>query len=138
VSSARAHLEAARAALEKGDHEAARSDLAAVQSDVVTNTYSGEFPLVQARENLAIALARVRDGKYKDAVLPLNSAARALDRWAHQEPRPKPKIADRAMRMSVQINAYAERIVHDHADAIDRVNGWWQQVTDWFTSGMPL
>ena len=136
VASARNHLLAAQAALEKGDLDAAGTDLAAVQADVVTKTFNGDLPLVQAKDNLEIALARVREGKYKDAILPLKSAARALDRFAHQNPAPQP--ADVVSRFSIEIDAYAERITKDHADAPDRVTAWLNQVTDWFNSGMAL
>ena len=136
VTSARVHLRAGLEALDKNDLNAAGADMAAVQADVTTKTYTGEFPLVQARENLALARTRVLDGKYKDAILPLKSAARALDRWAHEGPRPK--VADLAARLSVEIDGYAERVSHDHADAVDRITSWWDQVTDWFNSGMAL
>jgi YfdX protein len=136
VSAARGHLQAALAAIDKGDLEAAGADLAAMQSEVVTKTYSGEFPLVQARDNLAIARARATEAKYKDAILPLKSAARALDRWAHEAPRPK--FADLAARLSIELEAYAERIGHDHDDAVDRISAWCDQVTDWFNSGLSL
>jgi hypothetical protein len=136
VSSARNHLLAAQTALNNGDLDAADLDLAAVHGDVVSNSFSGDLPLVQAKENLGIALTRVRDGKYKDAMLPLKSAARALDRFVHQDPRPR--HADLAMRMSLEMDAFAERIEKDHRDAPDRVTAWLDQVTEWFYSGMPL
>jgi hypothetical protein len=134
VSSARNHLLAAQTALNSGDLEAAATDLAAVDGDAVTTSYNGEMPLAQAKDNLAIAMARVRDGKYKDAILPLKSAARALDRFANQEPRPP--HAEMAQKMSLEINAYADRIQKDHDDASDRVAGWLDHATGWFNSGM--
>jgi hypothetical protein len=134
VSTARQQLEAARAALTNNDPSAADADLAAVQAAVVTKSFDGDLPLAQARENLALARKRVLDGKYKDAILPLKSAARALDRFARQAPRPE--IADVAERMRIDIDAYAEHITHDHADALDRLAGWSDQVTRWFNSGM--
>jgi hypothetical protein len=134
VTSARNHLLAAQAALNKGDTNAAVTDLVAVRSDVVTTSINGELPLAQARNNLVIAQARIRDGKYKDAVLPLNSAGRALDRFAHAKP--APRHAEMATKMAIQMNAYAERIERDHVDAADRVAGWLSHVTDWFNSGM--
>ena len=135
VSSARNHLLAAQTALNHGDADAAGTDLAAVQGDTVASSFNGELPLVQARDNLALAQARVRDGKYKDAILPLKSAARALDRFANQEPRPQ--HADMAARMSLELNAYADRIEKDHVDAPDRVAGWLDHVTSWTNSGIP-
>ena len=136
VSSAHAHLQAGLAALDRIDTNAAGADFSAVQADVSTKTYSGQFPLVRARENLALARTRAMDNKYKDAVLPLKSAARALNSWAHQKP--TPKVADVAARLSVEMDAYAERIAHDHGDAVNRITAWWDQVTDWFNSGMTL
>ena len=134
VSSARNHLLAAQKALEQNDRDAADLDLAAVQSDVTTKSFSGDFPLAQAKDNLDLALARVRDGKYKDAILPLKSAARALDRFAHQSPAPPP--ADMAARFSVGMDAFGERLAKDHGDAANRITAWLDQVTDWFYSGM--
>jgi hypothetical protein len=136
VSSARNQLMATQAALEKGDLEAADLDLVAVQSDVVTKSFSGDLPLVRAKQNLELALTRVKDGNYKDAILPLKSASRALDKYAHQNPAPPP--ADLASRYSLDMDAYAERIAKDHADAADRIAGWRDKVTDWFYSGMAL
>jgi YfdX protein len=134
VSSARTHLLAAQTALEHGDRDAADLDLAAAQGDVTTKSISGDLPLVQAKDNLDLALTRVRDGNYKDAILPLKSAARALDRFAHQSP--APPAADVASRFSIGIDAFAERIAKDHDDAADRITGWLDRVTDWFYSGM--
>jgi hypothetical protein len=134
VSSASNHLMAAQAALRNGDSATADSNLAAVQGDVVTRSYNGEMPLVQAKDNLALVMARVQEGKYKDAVLPLKSASRALDRFAHQDP--QPRHAKYAEKLSIDMNAYAERIQKDHADAPDRVTGWLDQVNHWFYSGM--
>lgn len=136
VASARGHLLAAQAALQKGDLDAAGLDLNAVHGDVSNKSYSGDLPLVQAKENLDLALGRVKDGKYKDAILPLKSASRALDRFAHQDP--APRHADVASRFGVEIDAYAERIAKDHADAADRITGWLDKVDDWFYSGMPM
>jgi len=134
VSSARNHLLAAQTALNAGDVNAAGTDLAAVDGDVVTNTYNGDMPLAQAKDNLAIALARVRDTKYKDAILPLKSASRALDRFAHQAP--APHHAQRAEKLSLDMNAFAERIEKDHEDAPGRITAWLDEVTGWFNSGM--
>jgi hypothetical protein len=129
VSSARNHLLAAQTALSKGDMDAAAADLAAVEADKVIEVYNGDLPLMQARDNLVLALARVRDGKYKDAILPLKSASRAIDRYAHQEPRPH--HADRAARVSLEVDALAEHIDKDHEDAAGRIAGWLSFVKDW-------
>jgi hypothetical protein len=134
VSSARNHLLAAQSAVKAGDNDAAATDVAAVQGDVTTTSMSGDLPLVQAKNDLAIALARVRDSKYKDSILPLKSASRALDRFVHQEP--KPHHAEMASKMALEINAYSERIEKDHTDASDRVAGWLDHVNGWFSSGM--
>jgi len=129
VSSARNHLVAAQTALNNGDLDAAATDLASVEGDKSFTSYNGEMPLMQARDNLALALARVRDTKYKDAILALKSASRAIDRYAHQEPRPK--HAQRASTVAIQLNAFADRIEKDHEDAADRIAGWMAQVNDW-------
>jgi hypothetical protein len=136
ITNAQVQLEAARSALQQSDLKAADADLAAVQASVVTRNYTGDMPVMQARENLAIAQSRVRQGAYKDAILPLKSASRALDRFAQQMP--KPQQSELAERMKLDIDAYADRILHDHSDALDRINGWYSQVTDWyFWAGVP-
>lgn len=134
VTNARLKLESASQALQAGDFNAADMDLAAVQAGAVTKTYTGDMPVMQARENLSIARSRVQQGDYKDAILPLKSAASALDRFAQQVP--KPQQAELAEKMKLDIDAYAERITHDHTDALDRVNGWYDQVDDWFTTAL--
>src|SRR5262249_40800795 len=136
VTNALNQLQAAQTALTAGDPSAAALDLAALQGSVVSRSYRGEFPLVQARENLAIARTRAQTGNFKDAILPLKSAARALDRFAQQSS--ARRYADLAERMRIEIDGYAERITRDHGDALDRITAWENQVSDWFNSGMPL
>jgi hypothetical protein len=136
VSSARAYLLAAQTALRSGDLDAASTDLASVKGDVVTSSFTGAMPLVQAKDNLNLATARVKDGKFKDAILPLKSASRALQSFAHQEP--QPRHADLAAKIALDMDAYADRIEKDHQDASGRIAGWLDQVTAWFYSGMPL
>ena len=136
VTNARNHLLAAQSALKKAIWTPPSVNLAAVQGDVATRSYSGDLPLVQAKDNLDLALARIRDGKYKDAILPLKSASRALDRFAHQSPAPRP--ATMASRFSIEIDAYAERIGKDHVDAPSRIAAWLDKVNAWFYSGMAM
>jgi hypothetical protein len=138
VTNARNHLLSAQSALDKGDLDAAEVNLVAVQGDVAAKSYTGDLPLVQAKDNLDLALARIRDGKYKDAILPLKSASRALDRFAHQSPAPRASAAKMASRFSIDIDAYAERIAKDHVDAPSRISGWLDKVNAWFYSGMAM
>jgi hypothetical protein len=134
VTAARQHLEAAQAALYRGDFAAADSDLTGVQQAVTKKTYSGELPLVQARDNLTLARGRALAGNYKDTILPLESASRALDRFAQSHL--GTSQANRAEEMHIQIDALAQHITKDHATAVDQITGWWDQVADWFNSGM--
>jgi YfdX protein len=78
VLAAADHLRAAQAALQNGDWSGGDAALAAVASSVVVDQAQGDMPLDMARQNLELARARVLDGKYKDAVAPLRSAAQAL------------------------------------------------------------
>ena len=130
---ARQELQDARGALDAGRMSDADRDLASVESAAKTETYSGELPLMEVRQNLTIARTRVEAGDYKNSILPLKSAARALDRFVRQDPRPR--HADRAETMRIEMDAYAEGIRKDHADALSRINGWLDQVRDWVNSG---
>ncbi len=134
ATAARQHLEEAQAALYKGDMAAADSDLAGVHDAVSTRSYSGELPLVQARDNLTLARTRVVAGDFKDAVLPLSAASRALDRFAQRHP--GTSVGKQAETMRIQIAACADQIAKDHTEALNRITGWYDQVTDWFNSGM--
>jgi hypothetical protein len=133
VSNARDKLEAARTALDNGNLSAADQDLAAVQSGVVTKSGSGDMPLARARENLSLARARVQEGNYKAAAMPLKAAARALAEYQSRTPAPN---AQQAAALKAQIDAYAEHLSKNHADAYERINGWLDQVSGWYNQEM--
>ena len=132
VTNAHDKLEAARIALDSGDMKAADQDLAAVQGGVVKVAGKGDMPLARARENLTLARARVQEGKFKEAAMPLRAAARALQQYEGQSP----ANAQSAEVMRIQMEAYADEIRKEHAGALERINAWWDQVSGWWNQEM--
>jgi hypothetical protein len=120
-------LDAAAAALSRGDLLTADSALADVQEGVQIRSDKGDMPLEEARENLILARARARNGKYAESQAALKAASEALLMYA-QEGEPH---ANQAREMAQEINAYNQNLQQNHVDAIAKINKWWNTVSDW-------
>jgi hypothetical protein len=129
VGMAQSSLESARTALEANDLSSAERALASVQSAVVRESANENVPLLRAQQNLELARSRVLEGKYKDAVLPLRSAAQALEEY-RQMPQ-APHSAD-AQYMIGRINAYSDQINKDRGDALTNIDMWLNPVRNWY------
>jgi hypothetical protein len=127
IASASVHLITAQTALVADDWTAAGNALDAVQGSVVRQEYQGSLPLLKARENLALARSRIAEGKFKAAVAPLRAAAQGLAQYETLFP----DRAGAAEAMREQIEAYANEISHDHADAFQRIDMWSNRVNQW-------
>jgi hypothetical protein len=128
VTAAGDRLQAAQAAMESGDWTAADAALGAVESSVAVTRSAGDMPLEMARQNLELAKARVLEGKYRDAVLPLKSAAQALGDY-------EKKLAGRqasdieAARQAML--GYSANIGRDHDGAVGRIDSWLVTLRQW-------
>ncbi len=114
-------LPAAEAALESGNWTAADAVLGAVEGSVSTTQTTGPMPLNMARQNLELARARVLEGKYHDAELPLKSAAQALGDYERNVTGPQVTDVDSARLAMLD---FAAHISHEHEAALERIDGW--------------
>ncbi len=121
VSAAAASLQTAQTALKTGDRQTASLALDAVSKSVVQSQSTGDEPLVMARQNLQLALARVQSGKYHDAAVPLRSAAEALADYEKQTPGQH----DSVELVREQIMDCADRIAHHHGLIFKSVSNAW-------------
>ena len=128
VTAAADHLAAAQTAMEHDDFVVAGTALSGVTDSIVTTQSEEGMPLLMAKQNLDLARARILEGKYKDAAVPLRSAAEALDHYAQQFPGPN---AEKAESMRVEIDAYAAKVAHQHDDALMLIDSWLDPVNRW-------
>ena len=127
VSAAGASLETARAALEHADWATAGIALDAVSESVMKSQRVGDMPLTMAAQNLQLARDRVASGKYRDAEVPLRSAAEALSKYE----RTAPERAGAVESLRGQIAECAQSIAHHHEDALARIEAWSNSIDDW-------
>jgi hypothetical protein len=127
IGSAVERMNAAKSALAGGNFADADANLDTVQKSVFHETVTGDMPLARVRENLALARSRVEEGKFKHAGPPLNAAARALANYTG------PNAAE-AARMRAEIAAYARDIKDDNANALDRIDAWFREVSRWLAA----
>jgi len=127
VKMARNHLEAAKQALDKGDTKTANDALSAVQDAVVEESVATDLPLVKARENLMLSRTAAIQGDYKEAHAALQSASNSLATYAQENG----SHANDAKQLRSEIDNYNASIQQNHSDATNKIEGWWNEVTDW-------
>jgi hypothetical protein len=128
ITAAADHLRSAQASLESGDWSNADAALAAVASSVVVTQTQGNMPLDMARQNLELARIRVLNGKYKDAAVPLRSAAQALADFEKTSTREQASSVESARQAML---GYADRISRDHDGASGKIDGWLASLNQW-------
>lgn len=128
VSSAAEKLPVALTSLQAGDWGQADAALAAIENSVSVSQGSGAAPLVMARKNLELARERVAAGKYREAEVPLKSAAQALETYERTAPGGQAANID-AARQAMQ--GYADHVTHEHEDAAGRIDNWLAMVRQW-------
>lgn len=128
VTAAGDRLPAAQAALESGDWATADSILAQIENSVSVSQTSGEMPLRMVRQNLELAKSRVMEGQYRDAELPLKSAAQALATYEKGIRGPEATNIEAARQAML---GYAARVAHHHDDAADRIDSWLSMLREW-------
>jgi hypothetical protein len=128
VLAAADHLRGAQTALEGGDWSAADAALAAVATSVVVTHSQGNMPLNMARQNLELARLRVVNGKYKEAAVPLRSAAQALGDF---EKNCTVQQAAEVESARQAVLGYADSISHNHDGASGKIDEWIGSVNRW-------
>lgn len=128
VTAAGNRLPAAQSALDSSDWSAADAALAAVENSVSVTQTTGEMPLRMARQNLELARARVLNGKYRDAELPLKSAAQALGEY---EKRVSGRQAADIEEARQAILGFSTHVTHERDTALGRIDSWMDMLRQW-------
>jgi hypothetical protein len=128
ITAASERLAAAQAALQSGDWNTADGALAAVESSVTVTETTGAMPLRMARQNLEIAKARVLEGKYHEAEMPLRSAAQALGEYAGRISGRQARDIE-ATRQTMMV--YSTKMPHDQAAAAGQIDSWMEMLRQW-------
>ena len=131
VQAARDHLNMASQALQQGNFQKADQALQAVQDSVVVTTVAADLPLLRARENLALARESAEDGHFGETRAALQAASRALAEYAGTS---GPHANDARATQSQIVN-FSQSLQQDHTDAVSKIDQWWDQTTDWMTTG---
>jgi hypothetical protein len=124
VPMAEQHLQAARTALLNNDSGAADSALKAVQDGVIMIRVESDMPLVQARQNLALARDMINQGNLQAARTPLREAVNALGQYSGAHAR-------QAERLQLQIASLANNLPANRQADASRIDQWWNELADW-------
>ncbi len=128
VTAAGERLQTAKSALDSADWSAADSALAAVQNSVSVSQFAGDMPLHMARQNLDLAKARVLEGKYRDAVVPLKSAAQALGDYERRVSGQQAADVEAARQAML---GFAAHIGSERDGAVGRIDAWTDMLRQW-------
>lgn len=124
---AQRNLEAAKAALEKGNWNLADRALSDVQEGVSIEEIEANMPLTRARENLILARSAAEKGNYTEAQAALKAASNALSNYINAG---RPHAAE-AKSLKQQIDSFYSNLPQNHADAVAKINNWWNTTSDW-------
>lgn len=127
TSVTRRQLDAARAALNRGDIKTADNSLRTIEQNVVLESTATRMPLVKARENLTLASTDAARSDWPGVKAQLNAAAKSL--FQYGKIAPAADVADVNV-VEQQIAAYAPDVESQHGDAASRINGWWVRVAN--------
>jgi len=127
TSVARKQLDAAKAALNRGDLKSADNALKTIQQSIVLESVATRMPLVKARENLTLASAASARNDWADVKTQLSAAAKGLADYSKIAP--PADVADVGV-LQRQIAAYASTVDQQHNDAAANINGWWVKVAN--------
>ncbi|HEX3879174.1 MAG TPA: YfdX family protein [Bryobacteraceae bacterium] len=119
ITAAGDRLSAAQTAIEAGNWGAADEALADVQSSTANTQTAGGMPLRMVQQNLELAKARVAQGKYHDAEMPLKSAAQALGDYERAGAGAQATQVETARQEMLK---FADHISHE--DAMARIDAW--------------
>ena len=120
-------LAAAEYDLGMTDWKGADKALSDVQEAVKIESVKSDMPLSRARENLILARFAARQGNYSEARDSLDAASRALAAYVAEGG----THAEQAKRLERPIRSLASDIQQDRADAVSKINGWWNTTSNW-------
>jgi hypothetical protein len=126
LDKAKAHLDAAKAALADQNKQSAEDSLAAVGSDLVAESVVTDVPLLTAREDLAQAQKELKSGDRAAVAADLQQASKSLVAYTAA-----PHAGDARMLAS-EIDAYAGPGAQRPPGLEGKIEGWWSSVTSWF------
>lgn len=127
VQAAKDHLMAAKQAIDQNEWQQADAALSAVQNGLVVTTVKADLPLLRARENLVLARDSAENGHFGETHAALTAASRSLKEYANSQ---GSHAAD-ARTLESQIDSYNQSVQQNHADAVAKTEGWWDQLADW-------
>ncbi|MHB8301980.1 MAG: YfdX family protein [Acidobacteriaceae bacterium] len=130
LNKVRTRLDNAKSALSEDHPKAAAGSLDRIGDELVVMTVKAEYPLLAARENLGLAEIAITNGRYTEAAAALKEAGTTLDQYASGQSAHRPH---EAKSLSKRIDALAQTIKQDHANASSKIDGWWNEVNGWFT-----
>lgn len=132
LPSAANHINASKAALDRGDMKAADSALAQAEGAVIAESVAADLPLIRARENLVLARQRAQANDWPSTRTALKAASDALS--DHAAGQGLQHAAD-ASSLKKQIDEYAGNLDKHHEDAAKRIENWWEQAAAWTQQG---
>ena len=125
VTLAANQLQKAKELLEKQNLSEADTELADIETGLVIRKGSADVPLLKARENLMLARARILEGKWKDAQMPLHAASQSLQDYFAESPGPQ---AAKAREMWPKMDKMASRLKSKPQQALAWINQWLKDV----------
>jgi hypothetical protein len=128
VSSAADRLAATQTALAAENWTAADQDLRQIQESVIHMRVDDTMPLMQAKDNLQLAKARILEGKPGDARMPLRAAAQSLVDFEKLSPGPDAEKADYMRRQMLE---RADRVHHNTNETLSFIDSWLDQIGQW-------
>lgn len=129
VKMAQGHLEAAKAALSKGNLKLADASLAAIQDDAVTFEFDARArPLIDARENLMLAKTMLQQGNVKDARAELQAASDALKVYQSLSGEHR---AGEVSAMRDEIDKLTPELEKNQADSVGKITALWDRMIKW-------
>lgn len=124
---AKAGLDLAKEALDKGDTEKAEKALTAVMASLNYSLIELELPLERARENLMLAKTAIEDNDTTEAKAVLAEVGRELDAYSKGAGE-----ADRAAISALrkEMDELSAKLKGDESDKgfVSTIEGWWDRI----------
>ena len=138
VDFSRRLLRDAKEALGQKDAKQADRALATIQSAAVVLEYDEiDMPLAQAADNLKLAEAEMKVGRYDAAKAALHASVNELEKYEKQSGETRSKEVAALHQEIRALTAELEKGNPSEADAqkhATRISGWWDRVRKWFRS----
>jgi len=130
LNKVRSRLDAAKSALSNHHPQAAARSLGRIGDELVIMKVQAEYPLLAARENLALAEMAIINGRDHEAAAALKEASITLEQYANGHAAHRPF---EAKSLSKQIASLSQTITQNQNGANGTIDRWWNEVNSWFT-----